>query len=169
MHKKILVTYASRSGSTQAVAQTVGEELVNLGAEVDLRFLLDVKHVENYDAIIIGAPLRSGKWLPEATRFVYSHQPQLRKKSVAYFVVCMTLHNDTPKNQQKVLSALETASDYVKPIDIGLFAGNLNRKNMPSWWGRIVTKLSGLPEGDYRNFPLIRRWGITVGKKIGLD
>jgi menaquinone-dependent protoporphyrinogen oxidase len=165
MKNKILVTYASRAGSTQGVAQAIGEVLVRYDADVDLRYILDVKEITDYSGIIIGSPLRTGHWLPEAIQFVHIHQQQLLKRKVAYFVVCMTLHEYTPENCQKVLSTLNPVCKWVEPMDIGLFAGALKIQKLKFFW-RLIAKFSGLPEGDFRNFEAIREWAEHLANEL---
>lgn len=165
MKQKILVTYASRTRSTQSVADAIAEVLVKRGASVDMRFILDVSDVSPYDAIVIGSSIRAGHWLPEATRFIKIYQEQLQKKSVAYFVVCMTLYQNTPENREKILSALNPMCQIVKPVDIGLFGGILERKKLKLIW-RILSLFIGFPEGDFRDFPAIRAWAAQLAEKL---
>jgi len=167
MPKKILVTYASRSGSTQGVAQAISATLADHDADVDMRFILDVKDPNVYDAIIIGSSIRSGKWLPEALQFVHVHQATLRHKQVAYFVVCMTLHEDTPANRTKVMSALDEVRQWVEPVAIGLFAGSLQPAKL-KWIWRITVKFLRVPSGDFRDFGKIRRWAKAVAQQFGI-
>jgi menaquinone-dependent protoporphyrinogen oxidase len=165
MKQKVLVTYASRTRSTQSVADTIAEVLVKRGATVDMRFILDVNDITSYDAIVIGSSIRTGHWLPEAVQFIKIHQEQLQKKSVAYFVVCMTLYKNTPANRGKILLALEPVCQLVKPVDIGLFGGILERKKLKLIW-RILSLFTGFPEGDFRDFPAIRSWSAQLIEKF---
>jgi menaquinone-dependent protoporphyrinogen oxidase len=165
MKQKILVTYASRTRSTQSVADAIAEVLVKRGASVDMRFILDVSDVSPYDAIVIGSSIRTGHWLPEATRFIKIYQEQLRQKSVAYFVVCMTLYQNTPENREKILSALNPMCQIVKPVDIGLFGGILERKKteINLAYSFPIYRFS---RGRFSGFSSNSCLGGTIGRKI---
>jgi flavorubredoxin len=55
--KKILVLYYSRSGNTEKMAKAVAEGAQSTsGIGVELNFHIDVSDLNDYDAILIGAP-----------------------------------------------------------------------------------------------------------------
>ena len=91
MNKRILVCYASKSGSTAEVANYIGDILTNAGAQVKISSVQTVENIEAYDAVFIGSPIIYGKCLSEVRRFVHSHCQGLFQKPVAYFITCMRL------------------------------------------------------------------------------
>ena len=70
MSKRILVAYASGSGSTREVAAAIGEAVAEEGAPVDVYAVQDVTSVADYSALVVGSSIRGGRWLPEAVDFV---------------------------------------------------------------------------------------------------
>ncbi|MBA7710139.1 hypothetical protein ES703_119071 [subsurface metagenome] len=60
---KVLVTYASKYGSTAEVAEKVAEILRSKGLEVDLSRAKAVADISSYDAVILGSPFRAFRWL----------------------------------------------------------------------------------------------------------
>src|SRR4030042_6476934 len=87
---KILITYASMAGSTAEVAQVVGEELTNLGYQVDVLPLSDVKDLKPYEAVVVGAPMIMG-WHRSALRFLKKHREEFKRIPLAVFVLAMSL------------------------------------------------------------------------------
>ncbi len=79
MNQRILVTYASKAGSTGEVAAAIGQVLAANGATVDVYSIEAVPNIQDYQAIIVGSAIRAGKWLATATRFVETHQPYLSR------------------------------------------------------------------------------------------
>jgi menaquinone-dependent protoporphyrinogen IX oxidase len=61
----LLVIHASRHGATAGIAARIATRLVDSGASVDLRPVVEVETVDAYDAVVLGAP----EWWPaERTR-----------------------------------------------------------------------------------------------------
>ncbi|MBN1629705.1 MAG: flavodoxin, partial [Thermoleophilia bacterium] len=54
----ILVTFATRHGSTREVAEAVTDMLREAGLEVELKPAREVKDLDAYGGIVIGAPLQ---------------------------------------------------------------------------------------------------------------
>src|SRR5512147_3066162 len=96
MSKKILVTYATKCGSTGEVASAIGKAIAQNGARVDVLPLKKVANLSDYQAVFVGSAIRVAKWLPEAVDFVSENRAILQRVPTAYFTVCMTMVEDTP-------------------------------------------------------------------------
>jgi flavodoxin len=105
--RKILVAYGTRAGSTAEIADAVGKKLVSGGAEVDVMSVKNVQNINGYQAVVLGSAIRAGKVLPEILAFVKEHKSELQKKPVAYFVVGMTLREDTSEKRKTVDAYLD--------------------------------------------------------------
>lgn len=155
--KKILVTYATRGGSTFEVAVCVAEMLCAAGASVDITYVTAVHEVQGYDAVVVGSAIRMGRWLPEAVAFVQTQRESLSHVPVAYFVVSGMLRNDTPETRRKVRAFLDPMCRMLEPASIGLFAGKLSYTLMNGFERNIAEGISS-SEGDWRNWEAIRGW-----------
>ena len=91
MSKNVLVVYATKSGSTAEVAQSIGDTLIKSGAQATINTVDGVDDIEEYDAIFIGSPIINGKCMAEVKKFVSAHSSSLSHKTVAYFITCMRL------------------------------------------------------------------------------
>ncbi len=91
MADKILVAYASLTGSTTEVAEAIGKTLVDSGLQVDVRPMTEVTDLAPYRAVVAGSAIHGGKWLPEAMQFMYTYQAELSRRPFAAFLVCITL------------------------------------------------------------------------------
>jgi menaquinone-dependent protoporphyrinogen oxidase len=163
---KILVTYASRTGSTASVAEAIGKTLVENGAQVDVRPMQDVQDLAPYRAVVAGSAIRGGKWLPEAMQFMQSHQATLAQKPFAAFLVCMTLAISNEKYREHVADFLQPVRAMVKPVSEGLFAGILDISQVPSFRDRLMFRLSVIfgvwSEGDHRDWDAIHAWADSI-------
>ena len=160
MEKRILVTYASKYGSTGGVADAIGKELCSRGAAADVALIKDAGNVGSYQGVVIGSAIYMGKWMPEAVDFLKKNREILRQVPVAYFLVCMTMAQPTEKNRAEVLSYTDPvlkAVPEIKPVGIGTFAGALDYNNL-SWLYKKILKAKGSPEGDFRDWNAIRAW-----------
>ncbi len=161
MNEKVLVTYATRTGTTQDVAVAIGEELETKGAKVDVKNAKEVEDLTAYRAVILGSAIRAGNLMPEAIEFVKANQEKLSQIPVAYFVVCATLREDTEENRQAVAAYLDPLREMIEPVEEGLFAGAIDRSKL-SFPMRLVLKAMKAEEGDWRDWEAIRAWAAEL-------
>ena len=166
MNGKILVTYASRAGSTKGVAEAIGQTLAESGTQVEVRPVQDVHDLTPYAAVIAGSAIQRKQWLPEAMDFVRTNRAALAQKPFAAFQVCMTLA--MPNQQYHFIAAewMKPVSDLVKPRCQSLFAGALDISKVPGWLDRLKFRVSvafGVwTEGDHRDWQAIRKWAASL-------
>lgn len=158
---KVLVTYASKYGSTAEVAEKVAEILRSKGLEVDLSRAKEVTDISSYDAVILGSPFRVFRWLREARKFVKRNQDALAKIPVACFALGLSLMEDTQKNRAQMLKWLSPISENIKPVDIGLFGGRWDKKRVP-----FYMRIFPMPEGDFRRWEEIVAWAEELVAKL---
>ncbi|NLF51485.1 MAG: flavodoxin [Leptolinea sp.] len=170
MPKRILVAYASRTGSTIGVAQAIAAVLTESGVQADVVPMPDVKDLSLYDAVIAGSPIQAGAWLPEAMEFIRDHRTSLNQKPFAAFLTCMTLAMGKGKYRDHVSGWLEPVRSMVKTRSEGLFAGALDIGKIPSLGDRLKFKISVLlgiwGEGDQRDWDAIRSWARELPKSL---
>lgn len=163
MDNKILVTYASRFGSTAGVAEAIGKTLAESGAQVDVFPMREVKDLSLYQAVVAGSAINAGAWLPEAMQFVKTHRSELNQKPFAAFLVCMTLAmRNADQYRGHVADWLVPVRVLVRPLSEGLFAGGLDINKIPSFSDRLKFRLSVFfgvwKEGDHRDWNAIHAW-----------
>ena len=167
MNNKILVTYASRAGSTAEIAEAISKTLIQNGAQVDLVPMQAVKSLTSYSAVVIGSPIRKSRWLPEAIKFLQDHRAELAQKRVATFTVCITLAmSNAEQYRQAVKQWIAPVRLHVMPVSEGLFAGRLDFKKLPVTFDtlklRLVVALGIFPKEDRRDWNAIHAWAESV-------
>lgn len=90
---KILIAYASRSGTTASCAQLLSDQLTQRGAhEVELCNLdrggSPTLTLAEYDFVALGSPVRYGKLLPAVRSFMDKNASVLRSLRAGYFICC---------------------------------------------------------------------------------
>jgi menaquinone-dependent protoporphyrinogen oxidase len=167
MPEKILVTYATCTGSTVGVAEAIGKTLAEGGAHVDVLPIQEARDLSPYQAVVVGSAIHNKQWLPEAMQFIREHKSELASKRFAAFLVCMTLAmRNGEKYRPFVAEFLAPVRAQVKPVGEGLFAGALNIRKVPSASDRFKFRLSVLfgvwSEGDHRDWNAIRIWAESL-------
>ena len=99
--RSILLAYATRFGSTQEVAETITAELREAGLEVDLQPMQEVKTLDNYDAVVLGAAIYGSKWHPDAHKFLSQNQEILRQRPVAIFALGPLSTSDAARRRSR--------------------------------------------------------------------
>lgn len=169
---RILVTYASRSGSTAEVAEAIGKTLSEGGLQVDVISMNDVKDLSPYQAVVAGSAIRGSKWLPEAVQFMQTHRATLAQKRFAMFTVCLTMAMKNAENYRSgVMSWVAPVRAMVKPLSEGLFAGMLDFGKLPWRWNtlmlRLTVALGIFPRGDHRDWNAVRSWAEDLKPMLG--
>src|SRR6266487_4206747 len=82
MSASVLVGYATRYGSTQEVAEAVAATLRERGLAVDIQPMREVLTLDQYRAVVLGAPLYMFHWHRDALHFLAQHREALTQRPV---------------------------------------------------------------------------------------
>ncbi len=192
---KILVTYATNSGSTGEVAGIVADELKKAGHFADVCEVNTVTELDSYDAVVVGAPMIFG-WHAAARRFVRDHRAELARKKIAYFACAMRLTQPVDEQLPAValtidpnlaslpqksgslgikerftttlhyLKPMMAAAPEVKPLDVAFFNGKLEMFRLKWWQAAFVMIVVQATAGDYRDWEVIKAWGQSLAKSF---
>ena len=167
INNKILITYASRAGSTAEIAEAIGKTLSKGGTQVEVLPMQDVKDLSVYRAVVAGSAIRGSKWLPEAMQFIKTHRAVLSQKPFATFTVCITLAmSNSDAYRQAVAAWIQPVRAQVKPVSEGLFAGMLDFNKLPLNWDTVklhaVVALGIFPKDDRRDWKAIHTWAESI-------
>lgn len=195
MNKKILVTYATVSGSTAEVARAVADKLSQNGVTVDLQPISQVGQISSYDAVVLGAPMIL-EWHRDMVNFIMKNQEALKALPVAYFTTQLHLTKlpETevngvsifldPKlakspnypNKMNISEKLGTPAScvgstlrkapMVKPVSIGFFGGELDYGKLKPLPKLFVKFIIRGVEGDFRNWDAIHEWVEVIRPQL---
>ncbi len=159
----VLVTYASKHGATQGIAERITRTLQRLGMEAAFRPVDSVTDLETYTAVVIGSALYYGSWMKQATEFVRRNRAMLATRPVWLFSSGpLGAQVTDAEPQPKELSEMQEA---IHPRDHHIFFGALDHDKL-SFVERMVVKGVRAPEGDYRDWNEIEAWAESIFRAL---
>lgn len=159
---KVLVTVASKHGSTIEVGATIADELRSRGLEVDEFAPEDVYSLSGYDAVIVGSAVYMAQWMDSAREFITRFGASLEELPLwAFSVGVAGLGSGGVDDPSRVGPVLLTAN----PREHKVFKGTLNLEDL-SWRERTVAKLGGAVEGDFRDENEERAWAGSIADAL---
>lgn len=163
----VLVAYASKYGSTQEIAETVGRVLMALGQTAEVRPADDVVTLETYDAVVLGSAVYSGDWLVEAKEFLESFQDELKKRPLWLFSSGPTASGDPVEalGGWRYPQKLKSLIGHVQPRGITLFGGRIDADKLSLQDWLINRSMSGVV-GDFRNWQQIEIWAGNIAQAL---
>ena len=177
---KVLVTYASRHGSTRGIAERIAETIQRSGLEVSLRPIGQDGSVLPFDAYVVGSAAYMNTWLKEATAFVREHQQLLAGKPVWLFSSGPLGTDRIDKQGRDVIEAsipaeFRTFAATIKPRDERVFFGawdpnaepmGIADRFMRGFTGLFPSIKSSMPFGDFRDWREIEAWAEGIAREL---
>jgi menaquinone-dependent protoporphyrinogen IX oxidase len=195
--KRILVAFATNSGSTEEIANAVADVLRGGLAEVDVRRIDPELTPAGYDAVVVGAPLILG-WHRGARAFLQRNRDALQRLPTAVFLVGMSLTAAEPgepaiplaidpdlvkpparegslslrerfTSVPHYLGPVRAAAPGLQPISLAIFGGKLDLYRLNLLQMLFVMLVVQAQPTDARNWPFIRSWAeqIAPGLSVG--
>jgi menaquinone-dependent protoporphyrinogen oxidase len=170
----ILVTYATKYGSTQGIAERIATTLKAQGLKVELQPIMISRDVAGYEALVIGSAAYMGSWLKDAAEFVRRNRSILATKPVWLFSSgpLGTATKDPQGRDVLVASEPKEFAEFkeaIKPRSLRVFFGALDRSKLKGSH-RLVAMLPAskavLVEGDFRDWKAIEAWAESIAHEL---
>lgn len=156
----VLVTYASKHGSTVEIAERIAARLRQMGKDAEVRPVEATGDLNPYEAVVIGSAVYFGSWMKEATEFVAANRDALAARPVWLFSSGPT--GETSQPDPKQVTELNAA---IRPRDHRMFGGALDHHKL-SFPERVIIKGVKAPEGDFRDWAEIDAWASTIAHEL---
>lgn len=160
---RILVSAATKHGATAEIAEVIAEELRTGGHQVTVAEPAAVADAASYDAFVLGSAVYAGRWLDEARHLVEENTAALRSKPVWLFSSGPVGEPPKPEEDPVDAEPLVTATGA---REHRVFAGKIDRSGLGLGEKAIVIALRA-PEGDFRDWDVIRVWAAGIGRALG--
>lgn len=163
--KKVLICYYTATGSTKEAAEEIAVTLRDNGHGVTVIPITEVDSVNQYDAVIVGAPINGMMWRPEAKEFVRKHREELSVKKTAYFAMSYIYRIGRAFWAKRIEKAFDESSKNARPVLTGVFGGVSGNGKLPL----LMTFIFGVPKNasnDQRQPEIVRAWAKRLSAMI---
>ncbi len=161
---KLCIAYVTKTNTTKEIAEEIAKVAREKSWEVKVLPVSAIDDLEEFDAILIGAPINGMQWLPEAVGFVEKNQAVLKEISTSYYLVSYLMNSGGKIWKKMINKSLNKASALVKPMMIGKFDGRIEDE-----FSGFVRLLFGVKKGtplDLRDWDAIRAWAKEYIQKV---
>lgn len=164
---KVLVTAASRHGSTAAIAAAIGDVLTSRGFEVTVAPAEGVAALSAFEAVVLGSAVYMGHWLAPAIGLAERIGAERAGRPVWLF-------SSGPVGDPSARFAQQMDVD---PVDLQAvqkatgarehrrFSGKLDRHNLRGLQRVGLSLFRGL-QGDFRDWEAIREWAASIADQL---
>ncbi|NYF16904.1 menaquinone-dependent protoporphyrinogen oxidase [Microbacterium sp. AK009] len=166
---RVLVTYASKNGSTEEIAEAIADELMAYGLDVECGSAHDAD-ASDVDAVILGSAVYADRWLRPARRFLKEESDRLR--GIPFWIF-----SSGPFGEQAT-SPTDDDLRWQEPPRVLSRAEALGVREHVVFGGRLPTEPHGFIENamvrntpddarDARDWSAIRTWAASIAHELG--
>lgn len=163
----MLVSAASRHGSTSEIAQVIGAALTTHEINVDIVPPDAVDSVADYDAVILGSAVYYGHWLVPARDLVTRFQDELAARSLWLFS-----SGPVGDPARKLVESMQQDPAEIAwitrdtgPQEHRVFAGRLDPRLLSLAERAVLLVFRGL-RGDFRDWTSIEQWAHGIAASL---
>jgi menaquinone-dependent protoporphyrinogen oxidase len=169
MSNSILVAFSTIHGSTQEVAEKIAATLREQGLAVDLLPAKQVRSLDSYRAVVLGAPLYMFHWHRDALNFLSRHRAALAQKPAAIFALGPI--NNVEKEFQDARAMLDkelNKFNWLAPVAIEIMGGKMEPAKFRFPYN-LIPAMRNMPASDIRDWAAIQVWAGSLPAKFQLD
>ena len=160
MTSPLLVTYASKRGSTKEVAEAIAETLREHNPDVDLRPVTDIVNLKDYSGVVLGAALYTGRLHRDARTFLRRNRVDLVSLPFAVFAMGpKTIGTTELAGSRAQLDRALAAVPEVEPVSVAIFGGVVDPAKLRFPFNRM-------PATDARDWTAIRTWADELSRLL---
>lgn len=161
---RVLVTFASRMGSTQEIAETIGRELQTFGMDVVVAPCTENVNPEGFDGVIIGSAIYTRRWLKAATKYLKRHAHGLDPQTTWLFHSgpCGEGAVDEQVPAPKAVGRITVRHGLPAPVTFG---GRLDIDHAAGPVSRWMSA-EGPLSGDFRDWDRIHAWAAEIAHQL---
>ncbi len=168
MPSSILVTFSTIHGSTQEVAEKVAAALRDQALPVDLQPVKQVRSLDAYGAVVLGAPLYMFHWHKDALNFLSRYRTALTEKPVAIFALGPVNQVEKEFVDARAMLDKELAKfTWLTPVAVEILGGKMDPPHFRFPYN-LIPAMNKLPVSDIRDWNAIQAWASHLPTKLQL-
>jgi len=159
---EVLIAYATKHGSTHEVAEFVAAHLADAGVEAHTLPAHCVRSLDEYEAVVLGAPLYMGRWHRDARAFLRRFRSELATRPLGVFALGPL--EEMPEQWEGARERLFDALAHVpgvQPVTVEVFGGAIVPETLHFPFSHVAA-------GDLRDWDAIRSWTDRLPDALGL-
>lgn len=160
---RVLVTAASKHGSTEEIGRAIVEELDRRGIVADFLVPEAVRSLDAYDAAVVGSAVYAGHWLKPARDLVERLGGALQTRRVWLFS-SGPVGEPEPKPDGDPADLDELVATCGAE-EHAVFGGRIKRDEL-GFAERAIVRALRVPDGDYRDWVAIDAWAAGIAAAL---
>lgn len=158
----LLITAASKHGSTAEIADFIATELTERGVDTTVLDPANVTDLSPYDGVVIGSAVYTGYWLKPATAMVSRLKGEFADKKVWLF---SSGPIGDPLEPPGDPFSVESVTETTGAVEHVVFGGAIDRSKLGFGEKAVVVALR-VEDGDFRNWEDIRSWAHRIASQV---
>ena len=159
---KVLVTAATRHGSTMEIARIIGGILQDRGIDTDVVEPDSVSSLADYDGVVLGSAVYMGRWLAPARQLISRCSGDFVGRSVWLFSSGPLGEPAKPDSEPVDVAAMRVATGA---IDHRVFPGRILKGEL-GFAEKVVVAGVRAPEGDFRPWDDVMTWALRIADRL---
>lgn len=160
----VLVSAASKHGSTAEIAQAIAAQLNDRGLTASVIEPDDVTDLQAFDAVVLGSAVYAGRWVASA-RDLAERIARCHTKPAVWLFSSGPI--GAPPKPEGVPPEVEGLMEATAAVGHEVFVGRLDKADL-GLAERTIVKMLRAPEGDFRDWDAIRAWADAIAVRLQL-
>jgi menaquinone-dependent protoporphyrinogen oxidase len=159
---KVLVSAASKHGSTAEIGRAIADTLLEAGIEAVVMQPEEVETLDGYDAVVLGSAVYAGRWLEPMKRLVDRQSAALAVRPVWLFSSGPAGNPPKPAGDPVDVALMQ---EKTGARDHRVFAGQIDRHRL-GLAERAMVAAVRVPDGDFRSWESVREWAAGIAQTL---
>ncbi len=154
--KDVLITYATKTGTTAHAAEIIGETLREAGFQAEVRPVGEAGAPDGYRHVILGGPVNGMALHPGVAAYAAGHADALAAADVSVFMMSYVYFTGRAMWKKAIEGAFRRLPAGILPRMTGIFGGKIDR-SMPGI-ARLIFGIRRDAPCDLRDDGAVRDW-----------
>jgi menaquinone-dependent protoporphyrinogen oxidase len=155
-------------GSTREIAEKVAATLRDEGLTVDLQPIREVRKLDGYRLVALGAPLYMFRWHKDALRFLSKHRRAIEGGLEVAVFAGGPIEASDEKAWEEVRAQLDkelARFPWLKPLRVEIVGGKFDPARLRFPYN-LIPAMKQMPPSDLRDWAAIQAWARDLAVQL---